>query len=426
MAVDFSLMPSEAPLPENAPSPFIWSLVFVMLAVAGIAIALWTWPHQASTGNARFWFQVVVLPVCGSGALIVRRFVNFHHRRNRMRAGNLASRAYCELVYEAASEPLAVLGFDFRVDADPTKNSIDAFRKRSANPPTRIGRISGETIVASYLEPKEAALTFDDRERQVGLLNWILGEFIGAVAPVIERVPSDITFDVHLDAVSTVLTRDDVLSIWARLPDTVLPPQLRVEPTIAPGRGLWAIDSMLDRTEPSALTALTLLINCNLSALYAEDPVPGSTESASMLLLCSPLFAKQHGLPTKAFLHRPQSSSKAPDADPVHYGLKWAKATGDAISGLVLGGLDEDASTKIRRALGAEGWRQNSGSSTLQLESLVGHTGPSTPWIATSMALALASSGNALYAVCVPDGEDTLFVVVAPPEHHDPESDSET
>src|SRR5438445_4046316 len=134
MAVDFSLLPAEVPSPEKGPSPFVWSIAFVVLTLAGIAFALWSWPRNAKTQTLWFWFCIVVIPVCLAGALVLRRFSHFYKCRNRALSGNRLGKAYVDMVFDVASVPLAVLAAGYRVHTDEKENTFDAMVARSASP----------------------------------------------------------------------------------------------------------------------------------------------------------------------------------------------------------------------------------------------------------------------------------------------------
>lgn len=96
MAVDFSLLPQQSPVPDDAPSPFVWSIIFVVLTLSGVAFVLWSWPPHEKTQTAWFWVCTGVLPTCMAGALVLRRFSRFHQRRNRVLSENAMSKAYVE------------------------------------------------------------------------------------------------------------------------------------------------------------------------------------------------------------------------------------------------------------------------------------------------------------------------------------------
>ena len=181
MPVDFSRLPEEVPVATKGPSAIVWSSVFILLTLAGTALALLCWPRETGSAAPWFWITVTVFPVCLSGALALRPFSYFHRRRNEALALNTAVKAYRNAVFDVASVPLAVLACAYLLDAKDSGNTFDAIRRRADSPPTRQSRDSQEMIVASLLEPKEAALAFDDSERQEAVLSWILESLLARI-----------------------------------------------------------------------------------------------------------------------------------------------------------------------------------------------------------------------------------------------------
>ncbi|MEZ0606511.1 hypothetical protein ACAX43_30945 [Paraburkholderia sp. IW21] len=419
MAVDFSLLPPECPVPDKAPSPFLWSIVFVVLTLGGMAFALGSWPRNAKTQTPWFWFCAVVIPLCLSGTIVLTRFSLFYKRHNRALSDNRSRKAYADMVFDAASVPLAVLACGYRLHAEEKHNAFDAIVARSASPPTRPAIASQEMIVATCLEPAAAALTFDDVERHSVVLEWVLRSFAPAIAEVLARVPERIPVMVHLDVTSAVLSRDAILAIWAGLPASVRPPRLREQPSIEPSGGLWLVDTMLDRASPVLRDVVTLLISANLNPLRSADPEPGSAEAACMLLLSPAALAREEQFPVSGWIHRPQADMPAPQEGALHYALKWGGTTGAALGGTIQTGFDERAAARLRIALRAAG-RPGEGASPFEfaLDTLAGNTGPTAPWLAAVLALDRAGACGAPYIVGVQQEERVMLAVLAPAEHH--------
>ncbi|GAB3626076.1 hypothetical protein PTE30175_00927 [Pandoraea terrae] len=419
MAVDFSLLPAETPVSHKGPSPFVWSIVFVVLTLAGIAFALWTWPRNAKTQTSWFWFTVVVIPVCLSGALVLRRFSHFYKWRSRAQSDNRLRKVYIDMVFDVASVPLAVLSAQYRLHVDEKENTFDAIVARSASLPTRPAKASREMIVASCLEPASAALMFNDKERQGAVLKWILRSFAPQIADVLDSVPMRIPIRVHLDITGFDLSSETILAVWDGLPESVRPSRLSEKPVIEPNGGLWLVDTMLDRTDPALRDVVTLLISANLSHLYTKDPEPGSAEAACMFMLCPAELAHKEKLSVAGWLHRPQSNTSNPPEGAMHYALKWGRTTGGAVGGTIQTGFDEGNAAQMQIALTAAGRSAaGSASSDFALETLVGQTGPTAPWLASALALDRAIASNAPYIVGVQDEAQVLLAVLAPAEQH--------
>ena len=315
--------------------------------------------------------------------------------------------------------PLAVLAAGYRLHVDDKENTFDAIVARSASPPTRPTKDSHEMIVASCLEPASAALTFDDEERQGAVLEWILRSFAPAIADVLDSVPERIPVEVHLDVNSAALSREAILAVWEGLAVSVRPSRLHVQPVIEPSGGLWLIDTMLDQAAPALRDVVTLLINANLNPLRAADPEPGSAEAATMMLLCPAALARKEQLPVAGWFHRPQSDATAPQEGALHFALKWGRTTGKEVGGMIQAGFDEGTAAQVRIALRAAG-RSGDGAavSDFALDTLVGNTGTSAPWLASVVALDRVNESTVPYIVGVQSEERVLLAVLAPPEHH--------
>ncbi|QOT80224.1 hypothetical protein [Cupriavidus basilensis] len=419
MAVDFSLLPAQVPVPQRGPSPFVWSVGFIVLTLAGIAFALWCWPHNAKTQTLWFWFCVVVIPVCLAGAFVLRRFSYFYKRRNRALSRNRVDKAYIDMVFDVASVPLAVLAAGYRLHIDEKENTFEAMVARSASPPTRPAKDTREMIVASCLEPEVAALTFDDEERQGAVLEWILRSFAPQIADVLGTVPDRVPVEVHLDIGGSVLSREAIQAIWAGLPASVRSSRLDVQPVVGPSGGLWLVDTMLDRPTPALRDVVTLLISANFSLLRTADPEPASAEAAAMMLLCPAGLARKERLAVAGWFHRPQSDTPAPPEGALHYALRWGGTTGTAVGGTLQTGLDQRTAAQMLVALRTAG-RSGDGasSSDFALDTLAGNTGPTAPWLAAVLALDRAIASAAPYVAGVQGEARVLFAVLAPPEHH--------
>jgi hypothetical protein len=418
MAVDFLQLPAVVPIPEKGPSPFIWSIVFVLLALAGIAFALWSWPRHAKTQTLWFWFCVVVIPICLAAVLVLRRFSRFLKRRQRALSDNRLSKAYVDMVFDVASVPLAVIAAGYRLHVNEKENTFDAIVARSASPPTRPAKDSHETIIASCLEPAAAALTFDDEERQRAVLEWVLRSFAPQIADVLDSVPKRIRVEVQLDIGSTVLSHEAIQAIWEGLPQSVRPSRLNAQPLTQPSGGLWLVDAMLDRTSPALRDIVTLMISVNLNLLRTADPEPRSAEAATMMLLCPAALARKEQLPVVGWLHRPQADTTAPPEGALHYALKWGSTTGKAVGGTIQTGFPGHTAAQLRIALRAAGESGDGASSSdFALDTLAGQTGSTAPWLAAVLALDRAIASNAPYIAGIQSEERVLLAVLAPPGH---------
>jgi len=410
MAVDFSQLPEEVPVPEKGPSPLVWSLVFVALAMVGMAAVLWSWPQDAKSQTAWFWVSVTVIPACLAGALALRPFSHFHKRRNTAMAINTASKGFRNAVFDVASVPMAVLDAVYLLHAEEAENTFEAFLRRADNPPTRQSRHSREMIVASLLEPADAALAFDDAERQRATLSWILHSLLKKAADTLNTVPDAVPVRVRLE-IQSILDEATILGIWSGLSSSVRPAGRAVTPVCQPSGGIWLVDTMLDCWQPALRDVVTFVICANLSKVRDMDPEPGSCESACLLVVCPVALADERKFSVVGRFHRPQASGDTPAKGALHYALKWGRVEAVATGGVVSVGLSKDTAAKLRDA-----GRPSDGavSTDFALDTLLGNTGTTAPWLAATLALQQAAQSKTPYIVATQDEERELFAVLTP------------
>lgn len=417
MAIDFSLLPKEAPLSLTPPSRIVWSLVFVVLAVTGAGLVLRSWPRAEGAQTVWFWFCVGVLPICLSGALVLRRFSAFHGERNRRIVENRVARRYIDAVFEAASVPLAVLAMQYRLSADDDENTFDALVARAGKPPTCVAKQSGEVIAASWLQPTAAILTFDDEERQRAVLEWLLRAVVPAACKALSAVPARIPVTVCLD-IHTVLSHDAVLSAWEGMQAEISDARLHREPLMEPVNGVWLIDTMLDEQISAPQDIVTLLISANLETRFSADPASGSAEAACMLLLCPARLAHREKLSAAGWIHRPQGEVNGTPGSAVHYALKWGGIQAETLGGTMRTGIAPDAATGLRIALHKERAHTN-GNAPVDYDAdlLVGNTSQAAPWLAAVLALERAHAAGAPFLVGAGGSAGPVYFAVHPSEN---------
>ncbi len=131
MAVDFSLLPSEKPLPENSPSRLVWTITFFVLVLAGVFAVLLLWPKTLPTQTWEFWTCVVVFPLGVSTLVVMRRFAHYEGHKLNIVLSNEAARGYNAHVFEVASRPLALVGAAYRFSVDPKEDAVESVRAGS-------------------------------------------------------------------------------------------------------------------------------------------------------------------------------------------------------------------------------------------------------------------------------------------------------
>ncbi len=425
MAVDFSRLPAEVPVPDQGPSPLVWTLVFLVLGLAGGMLALLTWPRNTPTQTPWFWFCVTVMPICLSGALTLRPFSHFRKQQLRAQTHNRLTKVHNDVLFERASVPLAVLASGYRVHAKPDQNTFEAIVKRSASLPTRPTLDGLDSAVASYLEPDAALLTFDDEARQRAVLDWVLQDVAPHVVVALQGLPERVPITVWLDVSGSALNTDAIRAVWKALPESVCPARLRAaEPVIEPTEGLMLADSMLDRVNAEQRDVVTVLISVTLNRLHAEGPEPDSAEAACFFVLCPSELAQRLKAPVTGWLNRPQSDTPPPPDGPLPWAIRWGCTNVEAVAGAFLQGVEDADVAAMRMALRAEEGEEgeeSGGTQDWMLDTLLGNTGQTAPWLAAALALDRAVAGAAPYVVGARSAQQMLFAVVSPAERATPE-----
>jgi hypothetical protein len=419
MAVDFSRLPAEVPVPDKGPSPLVWCLVFLVLALGGSLLVLGTWPSHTPTQTLWFWFCVAVIPVCLSGALALRPFAYFHKQQLQARTHNQLVKVHNDLLFERASVPLAVLASDYRVHTDPEHNTFEAITERSASLPTRATQDGRSSVVASYLEPDTALLAFDDETRQRAVLGWVLQEIGPVVATALQDLPEHVPVVAWLEVAASALNAEAVGSAWRALPESAWTSRLRsLTPVIQPTGGLCLADTMLDRADAKQRDVVTLLINVTLNGLHTDGPEPDSAEAASVLVLTSSELAHRLSLPAIGWFSRPQSDAPPPPGGAALRAIQWGRSTTDAVAGTLMQGAKDTDIAAVRTVLSAsaaEGEPRNDKKDWL-LDTLISNTGQTAPWLAAALALDRAAVAQAPLLVGSRTAQQMLFAVVTPAE----------
>ncbi|RQR42161.1 MULTISPECIES: hypothetical protein [unclassified Burkholderia] len=412
MALDFSRLPPEEPIPDTPPSRFVWTIVFLVLTLLGVFAVLILWPPAEPTRTPWFWVSVTVYPV-GFAALVASRpFSMYEGRRLRVHAWNAACKQYTESAFERESVPVLVLGTAICVTENDVENDVDAIVAGTLKLDARAStHEENGSMKARWLAPIDARLAKNDSERQEIVLDWLYGRLLNDLSASISVVPAELPLRVWLD-VSGYTGEMDAIELWRkkwsdrkfrsahadRAPESL---------------DLMAIDSWLDDERGPLTRRASLVISITLRNVIAEEPADGTAEAGVGLLLASVPVASRFRLQPVAALHRPRMSSDGDLDHALTYALRWGSVDPGAIGALWTTGFDGQTVGRLHATLRQVGQEKASGEAAREfdLNRTVGHVGASAGWLAAACALhqTKASSTSQLVAQRL---EDRTFVAV--------------
>ncbi|AOI95818.1 hypothetical protein [Burkholderia sp. LA-2-3-30-S1-D2] len=412
MALDFSCLPPEKPLPDGAPSRVLWLAVFIVLTAVGVLAVLMLWPEDEPTHTPWFWVCVSVYPTVFSAFFVSRRYRAYELERANVQAWNDASRKYNAQAFARESVPMLVLATAARVTADDTENGIDRIVDGTMKLRAKASaQKENEAVSARWLDPIEARLAADDRERHEEVLEWLYERLLNDLKKTLHALPADLPMRVLLD-ISGYVGESDLMERWRK---KWRHHKLRVaRMDRAPeSLGLMAVDSWLDDPNGPLHQHAVLLISVVLNRVIAEPPPPGSAEAGVGMLLVSEALASRFELRPIAALHRPRRAGHDDLDHALTYGLRWGSAEPDAIGALWMSGFDSRAAGSLRTALsaGRPVGESDEAVPEFELDRIVGMAGASAGWLAAACAIHMAGQSPKPQLVAQRD-EDHMSVAV--------------
>ncbi|MCA8241759.1 hypothetical protein [Burkholderia sp. AU32262] len=412
MALDFSSLPREKPVPDKSPSRILWASVFIVLTAVGALAVLMLWPEGEPTRTPWFWICVSVYPTVFSAFVVSRRYRAYELECAKVRAWNDACRKYNAQAFARESVPMLVLAAVARVTADDTENGIDQIVGGTMRLHAKASKHeANESVSARWFEPIEARLAADDEERHDRVLEWLYERLLNDLKATLNALPADLPLRVLLDVPGHV-GESDVVEQWRkewrrhglRFARTDRAPE---------ALDLMTVDSWLDDRNGPLHRHAVLLVSVALNRVIAAPPASGSAEAGVGLLLVSDALASRFGLRPIAAFHRPR---RAGNDDPGHaltYGIRWGGATPDEIGALWMTGFDGQAAGSVRTALGA-GTPEATPEEVVtefELDRIVGKAGASAGWLAAACAAYTADRSPKPQLVAQRD-EGHMFVAV--------------
>lgn len=401
MAVDFSLLPtSEAPQ-DSAPSRFVWTVAFFVMALAGVFSALFFWPKDMPTQTWKFWTCLVVFPLGIPAWIILRRYSVHEGRKLDATLSDEAVQNFHANVFEAASIPLVLIGAAHRFSADREENAAKGIKHGAVALKTQDPIAdNGDPVQARWLVTPGMRATSgseeDDRTRHRLVTAWLFGELLDEILPRLQAMPARVPLVIHL-SLSNGLARVENENLWW---DSWRARSLRsadqAPATQAPA-SLMLLDTWLDETLRDTNLHATLFVAVQLHPLLAARPLAGTSEAGAVVLLVPDSLARQHRIPHLATLHRPvQGPLEQPD-DALSHALTWADVRPAGITGGWQTGLDATQAGALRepaRKLGLS-------APATDLNQTVGYAGVAAPWLALACAASWLSNDRTAQLILV-------------------------
>jgi len=386
MAVDFSRLPTEEPVPDDSPSQLLWTIVFFVLVLTGLFVVLLLWPKSLPTHTAQFWIALGAFPVGTATFVVLRRYSVYEGRRLDAVLANEACRNYTERVFDAARIPLALVSAAYRFSADPAENRTDAIRSGSLKLETRepIAR-DGEPVKARWLVVPEVTLApgpkEHDRNRHRRVTKWLFDELLNDLTSSLQGLPLSIDLCVHL-VMSGGLGREENEALWQ---ESWCDRQLRRTSITEAAAGpvdLNSLDVWLDQLIETPSKEVRLIVAIQLHPLLSGSPPTGTAEAGVALLFVPDALASQLNVAHTAKLHRPVRAPYARSNDALSHALKWANLAAADIPGGWQTGLDATQAGMLRGPAVQLGLTVH----PTKLDQTVGDAGVAAPWLAIACA----------------------------------------
>jgi hypothetical protein len=413
MAVDFSLLPPEEPLPDDPPSRLVWPIVFVVMTLAGVLAVLLLWPKNLPTNTWKFWTSLILFPVGVPALIVLCRFSCHEGRKLDVELRNEATRKYNGHVFDLARFPFALVGAAYRFSGDQAKQSIESIRNGAVTLTTQepVAR-EGEATKARWLVVPKVELKpgtkEDDRNRHRKVTEWLFAEMLDELAPQIHVLPTRLGLRVHLIS-SNELTHLENVELWQACwrERQFRPADVAVAGAEFETLDLMTLDHWLDQVNEGRCREVKLIVATQLHPLLSGTPPAGTAEAGASVLLVPHMLASRHEMQRMANLHRPVRGPFDVSNGALSHTLKWANVTAAEIPGGWQTGLDATQAGALREPAVKLGLT----APATDLDQTVGHTGVAAPWLAVACAAA-SLSGDAASEIVFAGNEDTVDCAV--------------
>ncbi len=399
MAIDFSSLPPQQELPEDAPSVLAWAVVFLLIVVVAVFVVLYCWsqqPQEQQVHSGFFWVCVGLFPPALATIIVTRPFSRYQGRCLRVQADNTVRARYVEQLFAHASQPSALLAAAYRFDLDDAQNALSTLAAGEAVlTPQAVPGHPG-LIKARWLTPGAAALASTDLERQRQLLRWWFLHLLDELGPSLALLPHRVPLKVQLE-IASQLPPSEIRALWDECWTSA--GCRPAAPLAAPVQtGLMCIDAVLGEMGSDFHPDAQLIVSVQLNRRFEAIPVVASAEAAAALLLIAPDMAARYALTPQAYVHRPMQEGVADMQQAIDYALRWGQAQPTAIARCWMTGLGEGMTAKLHAALSTldVSGERDPALKEVDMDFSVGHSGICAGW------LALACAARTAYQTAAP------------------------
>ncbi|MBN3722700.1 hypothetical protein [Burkholderia sp. Ac-20379] len=385
MPVDFDKLPPEESVPDKPPSRFVWTIVFLVIVLAGIFAVLLLWPKGEPTQSVWFWICVTVYPVGVAAFVVLRRYSVFESRRLDAISWNEAREKYVNGVFEDVSRPLVLIAATYRFASDAKDDAFDKLLDGSIKlEPRTPPRPDAPPVNARWFEEsvadEEGTRFQSDNERQRHVRGWLFGALIDDVADVIRALPSELKLAIQL-VLPGIANPDEARRSWDRQWARVNLPSFKAEVLPEPP-DLMAFDAWLDRINQQRDLEARLLVFIQLNPVLQALPPDGSAEAGVALLVVPEPVQRRFKIDAMARLHRPNGTDDCSVDDGLARALRWGRAEPSAVGRIWQCALDSAATNAATAAMVKSGV----GSKSTNIDYTVGHAGEVSPWLGVACA----------------------------------------
>jgi len=385
MAVDFSLIPPEIPMSKKPPSRWLWTIVFFVLVLAGMAIVLLMWPKDMPTQTVEFWITLLGFPVAIAALVVLRRYSMYEGYVLDVEIQNEVNRDYTEQVFTTAKRPLAVIGTSHRFSVDADENAVKGIFTNSLALETQASFMPDtDPVKARWLVVPGIVLTggskSDDYARQQQALQWLFVELLTDISARIQSLPDRLPLNVHL-LVASGMASDTAKMLWQSCWSKFSLRYANVE-IASEIPDLMTLDHWLDHADQPTNQQARLIVAVQLHTLLSGNPPEGSAEAGVAILLLPDASAGQHKVTAIANLHRPVRGPSDQSNDVLEHALRWVEVGAADFGSVWQAGLTPEQAGAFRQSAVKQGLAVQAS----DLDTTIGHAGIAAPWLAIACA----------------------------------------
>jgi len=411
MPVDFDKLPPEEPVPDEPPSRLLWTIVFFLVAIAGVFAILLLWPKGESTQTPWFWTCVTVYPFGLAAFVVLRRHSVYERRRLDALEWNEASADYRNDVFDRASIPLAILTATCRFSSESKEDDFGKLLDGSIKlEPQMAPKPDSAPVNARWFqkpdEDENGRPLKKDGERRRYVLAWAFGTVANAVADAVRALSPELRLNVQL-MLPGITDTDEAQAIWNRqwAKSNLRPARARI---LRETPDLMYADSWLDRINRRVDEEARLLVGVQLNAIHQAVPPDGSAEAIVALLLAPEAACQKFNLAPVAMLHRPQGIVDCSTSDALARALRWGRIEPAAVKRIWQSGLKAPAANATNKAVVQAGINAK----MANIDYMVGHSGEVAPWFGVACAAKAAVEDSVPQLVVTTGKAGTCFSVI--------------